>query len=637
MEYLQFEKRQSRVLNSLIYISIHTRRNAGYLLVACLLFIQFSFISGQPSGGPYGPLPQHYKLPKAEGKIYFVSPEGKAAHSGESLDQPTSLESAIKQVITGDAIILRGGIYRTGNLVFNQGITLQAYADEHPVLKGTYIATEWKKQENGIWVTSWKHLFPSKPQSWWRRYRHGHDTPQHRFNNDMVFVDGRFLQSVGWEGELDDNSYYIDYESGLVYLSIDPTEKLIEITAYDIGLHRVIEDCNGRSSDSIGPIIRGVKFTQYAYRAIEIEGNDPEGLSDELNHGNDVVGTVLENCEISYCSRVGALLRGDSLKVLNCKVSNTSIEGLYIIGSSDVLLEKNLFTKFNIENISEYYATAVKIFNQCYRVTCRDNMITDIVNACGIWYDVGNVDGVFINNWIENVGDISREFHDDRIWPSDNGFYFEISKGVICAGNVFINCDHGVCIYNSSNAKVYNNTFINSMAAFGRTSRGDNIDHFGWHPTTGPGVEERNGHIFMNNLLTADKYFQKPLLFVWDTLCRRIDTPHFSKLDNNVYVRTSQDNLYPLILWSPFENEKCQHGFDRLEDLNNVYSNFSKSSKYYILESSQLFQDPESGNYTTLTTFPGSGTAIKLPDEIKKAMGIDKRSTKYIGAYPVTD
>jgi hypothetical protein len=28
-------------------------------------------------------------------------------------------------------------------------------------------------------------------------------TPLHRFNNDMVFVDGELLRSAGWEGELD--------------------------------------------------------------------------------------------------------------------------------------------------------------------------------------------------------------------------------------------------------------------------------------------------------------------------------------------------------------------------------------------------------------------------------------------------
>src|SRR3972149_6697991 len=121
---------------------------------------------------------------------------------------------------------MRGATYRTGNLRLNQGITIQPYADEQPVLKGTLVATEWENLRNGLWTTKWSRLFPSKPQAWWRRNREGKKTPLHRFNNDMAFVDGSFLQSAGWEGEVDENSFYIDYKSGTVYIGIDPTDCL---------------------------------------------------------------------------------------------------------------------------------------------------------------------------------------------------------------------------------------------------------------------------------------------------------------------------------------------------------------------------------------------------------------------------
>ncbi len=45
---------------------------------------------------------------------------------------------------SGDAIILRGGVYRTGSLLLNQGVTIQPYESERPVLKGTRLATEWE-------------------------------------------------------------------------------------------------------------------------------------------------------------------------------------------------------------------------------------------------------------------------------------------------------------------------------------------------------------------------------------------------------------------------------------------------------------------------------------------------------------
>ena len=163
----------------------------GFALVA-LLMGSLS-VQAQPSGGPYGPIWQTYELPKAA-HIYYVAPDGNVDAPGTTLDQPTTLESAISRVVTGEAIILRGGTYRTGGLRLNQGIILQPYADEHPVLKGTRVATEWEALGNNVWRTSWKTLFPATPLGWWRPNRR---TPLHRFNNDMVFVDGMLLWSAG--------------------------------------------------------------------------------------------------------------------------------------------------------------------------------------------------------------------------------------------------------------------------------------------------------------------------------------------------------------------------------------------------------------------------------------------------------
>lgn len=237
----------------------------------------------QPSGGPYGPLPETYQVPKNAAHVYFVAPDGQANASGASLAEPTTLASALESVVTGDAIILRGGTYRTGNLIFNQGITMQPYLDEHPVLKGTAVVTNWVGQtNNGLWRVSWtnQNLFPSKPADWWRREREGTKTPFYRFNNDMVFVDGQPLEAVGWDGEVTSNSFFIDYDAKQIYLGVSPTNHLIEITTFDGALTRTIGEVHGKKPDHQGPVIRGLTFTQYAYRALEIEGNEPVGLSD---------------------------------------------------------------------------------------------------------------------------------------------------------------------------------------------------------------------------------------------------------------------------------------------------------------------------------------------------------------------
>ena len=605
------------------------------VLVSFYLFfvvIPLQCVIAQPSGGPYGPIVKSYEVPKITGRIFYVSVDGKREQSGKDLQTPTTIESAIEQAKSGDAIILRGGTYRTGNLVFNQSITILPYQNEQPIFKGTLETSNWKNLGNGLWTTKWSHLFPTKPADWWQRDREGKKTPSHRFNNDMVFVDGEFLQSAGWEGEVTKDTYYIDYESGLVYIGIDPTNKLVEITAFDCALLRTIKDCNGKTSDRKGPIIRGITFTQYAYRAIEIEGIEPEGLSLEANHGKDVIGTELENCTISYCSRVAGYFRGDRLKIRNCKISDTSTEGIYVIGSADVLLEKNIFMRNNIERITGYYPAAVKIFNQSYRVTCNDNLVIDQPYSNGIWYDVGNVDGVFTNNWIEGVGNNKNSYDKNQLWPSDNGFFFEISKGAICAGNVFVNCDHGLMVLNSSNVKIYQNTFVNSMACIGRNTRSAAGDHFGWHPSTGPDVNDRDGHIFENNLLVGDENLNRPLMFVWQpaVLCKQVSNSQLQQFDYNMFVRSTQ-SLQPLVLWSPAGNDNCQININTLDELNKLYTGFMVHSKYFDNYSGPLFKSNELGEYHLLKSFPGANEAIKLPEDIGKFLGISK---KYIGAYP---
>ncbi len=600
-------------------------------ILTCVIIVLFSGnLQAQPSGGPYGPIIKNYDLPKSA-HIYYVAPDGKDNASGTDLTRPTTLEAAFARVITGDAIILRGGIYRTGDLKLNQGIILQPYADEQPVLKGTLVATEGIVIRGNVWRIPWKRLFPSKPLDWWRRDREGARTPLHRFNNDMVFIDGNALQSVGWEGEVDAHSYYIDYDKGQVYVGVDPAKQLVEITAWSSALVRTSADVHGKVSDRKGPTIRGITFTQYARRAIEIEGkrsfgpndeptDEPIGPSDPATYGKEVIGTTLENVTITHCSRVAGFFRGDSLTIRQSLFSNTSTEGVYIIGSSDVLLERNIFRSNNVENLTGYFPSAVKIFNQSHRVICRDNLVMDNPNSNGIWYDVGNEDGVFVNNWVQDC---------------INGFFVEISKGAICVGNVFLNCHNGIYVLNSSNVRAWYNTLINCPATFKRDSRSAG-DHFGWHAATGPDVDKRDGHVFANNLLVADDRFKGPLLqFIQsEDVCDKLTRPQITKLDGNVYIRNEKVEPGPLVIWSPVKGDDCMTEFMTLEGLQNLHSEFEANSLVVHSDMRSIFKSPELNRYELLKPFQGSNSVIPLSNEVKQLSGWAKFDPSVPGAYP---
>jgi parallel beta-helix repeat protein len=612
------------------------RPAAGFLRRPWLILLLLGTVPGyaQPSGGPYGPVDQDYEVPKAA-RVYYAAPDGKPDSPGTALDQPTTLEAAIERVATGDAIILRGGVYRTGGLRFNQGITIQPYGRERPVLKGTLVATKWEALRGNVWRTPWKRLFPAAPLGWWQRHREGMRTPMHRFNNDMVFVDGEMLRSAGWEGELNAQTYYIDYQGGYVYIGVNPANRLVEITAFDGALVRTSQPVHGKTSDRKGPVIRGIAFTQYAYRALEVEGkrqftaadeptDEPLGPAEPATYGKEVTGTVLENVSITYCSRVAGYFRGDGLVIRNSYVSDTSTEGIYVIGSSDVLLERNIIRRNNVEPLTGYYPAAVKIFNQSHRVTVRDNLVLDNPDSSGVWYDVGNRDGVFVNNFVQDAV---------------NGFFFEISRGATVAGNVFVRCDRGIYILNAAGARIYNNTFFDAPASFERNQRSAAADHFGWHPATGPDVDQREGHVFVNNLMVAGEGGRRPLLRFEQppAMCQQLPRPQAAEVDGNVYVRALPPGISeapPLVTWSPVEGANCLVRAASLDEFRKFAPAFEARGRQLDRRPRSIFKGPDAGRYDLLEALPAAAGGRPMPAEVRRLLGWSEQEARTPGAYP---
>lgn len=588
-----------------------------------------------PSGGPYGPVEKTYDLPKAA-NIYYVAPNGDANASGKDLSSPTTLKAAIARVVSGDAVVLRGGVYRTGNLELNQGITMQPYLNEKPVLKGTKIAKDWQKSGDAAWSTTWSELFPSEPMYWWRREREEAKTPLHRFNNDMVFIDGEYLQSAGSIDELDEHTYFIDYDNETVYIGRDPKGHTVEITAHDVALLRTSGDVHGKTTDKKGPKIYGITFTQYAWTAFSIEGersfthldepvDEPIGVADPATYGKQAVGTLLENVTVSYNGRVGGYFRGDGLVIRNSMFTDSGTEGIYVIGSSDVLLERNVVMRNNIENITGYYASAVKIINQTHNVVVRDNLVMDHHNSAGVWYDIGNYNGVFINNYVENT---------------DLGFFFEISQGAVAAGNVFVNNGNGTLILNSKDAEIYNNTYIDSPVEFRRDERSAEGDHFGWHPKTGPDVDERFGHIFMNNLMVASDTNTAMLRVVQaPALCQKLDVAPMKALDGNVYVRPAVQEakpVSPIITWFDVSaaSDDCATEFDTLAAFQQHGSPLAEHSQQLDGNPRSIFVAPDLSRFQ-LQRELNSHKDVSMPNEVRKYLDWSRKAaSRSVGAYP---
>jgi hypothetical protein len=247
----------------------------------------------------------------------------------------------------------------------------------------------------------------------------------------------------------------------------------------------------------------------------------------------------------------------------------------------------------------------------------RDNLVIDNPDSNGVWFDVGEVDAVFVDNWVEGA---------------QIGLFFEISKGLVAAGNVFVNCFQGVRVLNSTRARVYHNTFVNAQAMFDRNERSAVGDHFGWHPQTGPDVHERVGHVFAGNLLVADASYSQPLLRFEQpkALCARLTMPHATLVDNNVYVRTGASEK-PMFVWSPVAGDNCQVELKTLEDVQKLPQAPEAHSHAFSGYGGGVFKSPDLRNFTLAQPLPGV-QAVTVPAEALQVLGW-KEPTHVPGAY----
>jgi hypothetical protein len=187
---------------------------------------------------------------------------------------------------------------------------------------------------------------------------------------------------------------------------------------------------------------------------------------------------------------------------------------------------------------------------------------------------------------------------------------------------------------NSSGVEVYNNTFVNSTASFARTERSAEGDHFGWHPATGPGVEERYNHVFVNNIVTGDKNFERPLLNVWQPsiICERATGSPLKELDNNIYVNEKAKDDVPLMVWAPVDNEKCSTTYHSLDGIREEVAGFEENSTYLKNYTGSIYKSVELGNYQLLPNFDIAAGQADVPSEINKM--INRKNDEGVGAYP---
>jgi hypothetical protein len=195
-------------------------------------------------------------------------------------------------------------------------------------------------------------------------------------------------------------------------------------------------------------------------------------------------------------------------------------------------------------------------------------------------------------------------------------------------------------VLNSADARVYNNTFVDTPASFERNERSATGDHFVWHPSTGPDVDQREGHVFVNNLLVASQAYRGPLLRFEQpaSLCAQLPRPQAKEIGGNVYVRATVPAAAaapsPLIAWSPAATDNCVSSLGSLDEFRKLVPAFEANGRQLDRTPRSIFKAPDLGRYELLQPLPQTPAGQMLPADVRQLLGWSEEEARSPGAYP---
>ncbi len=100
-------------------------------------------------------------------------------------------------------------------------------------------------------------------------------------------------------------------------------------------------------------------------------------------------------------------------------------------------------------------------------------------------------------------------------------------------------------------------------------------------------------------------------------------------------MKNAGSDYKTLVFWSPAANSDCQQDVESLDALQKVFEGSSVNSKYIENSNLSFFKSAQLGNYQLAPGFPAKMSAAQLPLDVEKLLGLPKKYSPYIGAYPV--
>jgi len=384
--------------------------------------------------------------PARTGPARYVDPRHAAAEdagSGSATQPYRTLTYAMKQLRSGETLVVSGGVYRESLIIpdNSSGLAVQAAPGADVIIKGSDVVTGWQRVQTGRFV--------KRP---WTA------------NTQQVFVDGLSLQQIGgqifsddpwiWPGrvsggvdQLTNNSFYYDAGTQSLYIQVpfDSVDgRIVEASvrnyvAFGQGLANVtLRDLRFQHSNTTSVNYAGA-VTLLGNRLVveRIEVTRADGNGFDIS-GDD---NVVRDSRANYCGQVGMKVRGQRNRVTGNETNYNNRRG---------------FNKW-------WEAGGAKFTGEG---GLRDSEVSNhraIGNdGDGIWFD-----------WMNRN---NRIFRNVSAYNSGFGIHYEASQAAYLYDNyVFGNGQRGIYLAHSGNSVVaYNLVVMNGLEGIVAIDEGRN-------------------------------------------------------------------------------------------------------------------------------------------------------------------
>ncbi len=374
------------------------------------------------------------------------------------IDAGSDIQAIVDAHPAQTTYLLRAGVHREQSITPKDGDTF--VGEDGAILNGARLLTDFTR-DGDLWITTGVNLTP------WYAGECVQDFPGCSSAEDL-FIDEAPLLRVTTREEVVRGAWFIDYETGTVYLADDPAEHVVEISITYFAF----------SGTASGVTIRNLTIEKYA----------GPGQVSALNGTESTNWTVEHNLvQLNHGVGIGV---GDGMRVLRNRVVRNGQLGVSGIGDN-ILVEGNEIAFNNYANFNSGWEAGGAKFVQTTNLVVRGNFVYGN-NGPGLWTDIDNYQTTYEDNIV--------------VSNASMGIFHEISYNATIRGNVVrfnaatpVDWLYGaqILLSSSGNVEVANNEV--TVSAFG----GNGIAIIQQDRGEGP----RGNHLATNNYIHNNRVY----------------------------------------------------------------------------------------------------------------------------------